>query len=278
MVLSESDAQLFYRLMWPLQFFVNQKLQLIPDCPTVAAYKDLPAEKKLAVRDALYKNSTLIDEFVKANPEGFNEEELRIIQSWRKCIVGEFYIERYLAKHAILIKDDTVYAVLGLYSPLEASAPREVLPVYVKTVLLPFKGRIIYDGLFQPYQVYFGPGIRSGLRETYLTAKQNQRIVESLEANRQPIIESKPRKPAKDWSKKIETLLKEAQELSAGTAAPAIHGPVFSLVKASLELAHSAMQNPDDVDQLWNEYRKAERALRKVWTTLNRASGFRMGE
>jgi hypothetical protein len=272
MVLSESDAQLFYRLMWPLQFFVNQKLQLLSNCPTLDAYKELPAEEKLQVRDALYKNPNLIDEFVKENPEGFNAEELRIIQSWHKCVVGEFYIERYLAKHAILIKDDSVYAVLGLYSSLESSAPREVLPVYVKTVLLPFKGCIIYDGLFQPYSVYFGPGIRSGLRETYLTAKQNHRIIESLEATQQLTIESKPRKPAKDWRKKIETLLREAQELSAGTAAPAVHGPTFSLVKASLELAHNAVQNPDDVDQLWNDSRKAERALRKVFTTLNRAS------
>jgi hypothetical protein len=278
MVLSEDDAKLFYRLMWPLQFFVNQKLQLIPNCPTLETYKDLPAEQKLKVRDALYKKPSLIDEFVKENPEGFTEEELRIIQSWHKCIVGEFYIERYLAKHAILIKDDTVYSVLGLFDPLESSVPRELLPVYVKTVLLPFKGRIIYDGLFQPYQVYFGPGIKSGLRETYLTAKQNHRIIESLEADRHPTIELKPRKPAKDWNSKIETLLREAQELSAGTAAPAIYGPVFSLVKASLELAHSAVQNPDAVDELWDHTRKADRALRKVFTTLNRASGFRLGE
>lgn len=95
--------------------FVNQKLKLILNCPTLETYKDLPAEQKLKVRDALYKNPSLIDEFVKANPEGFNAEELCTIQSWHKCMVGEFYIERYLVKHAILIRDDTVYAVLGFF-------------------------------------------------------------------------------------------------------------------------------------------------------------------
>lgn len=153
---------------------------------------------------------------------------------------------------------------------MESSIPREALPVYVKIVLLSFKGRIIYDGLFQPYQVYFGPGIRSGLRETYLTAKQNHRIIESLEADRQITIEIPPRKPAKDWSNKVEALLQGAQKLSAGTVAPAILGPVFSLVKASLELAHSAMQNLEDVDQLWNDAHKAERALRKFYYTESR--------
>jgi hypothetical protein len=272
MVLSKDDAKLFYRLMWPLQFFVNQRLQLIPDCSTLEAYQRLTAEQKLKVRDALYKNIQLVDEFVAENPAGFDAEELQIVKSWKRFVAGEFFIERYLAKYAILIKDQTVYAVLGLFDPLEFSAPRELLPVYVKTVLLPFKGRIIYDGLLQPHQIYFGSGIRSDLKETYLTAKQNQRIVESLEADLQETARNKPRKSPKDWGTKIDSLRLEAQELSAGAGAPVIQGPVFSLVKASLEMAHVSVQSPDDLEQLWEQARKTERALRKVLATLNRAS------
>lgn len=273
MVLSEDDAKLFYRLMWPLQFFVNQKLQLIPECSTLEAYQSLKAEQKLKVRDALYENIQLVDEFVAENPAGFAAEELQIVQSWRKFVAGEFFIERYLAKHAILVKEQTVYAVLGLFDPLEFNAPRELLPVYVKTVLLPFKGRIIYDGLLQPHQIYFGGGIRSDLKEVYLTAKQNQRIIENLEANPQEAVRNnKPRKSTKDWSTKIDSLRLEARELSAGASAPAIQGAVFSLVKASLEMAHVSVQSPDDLEQLREQARKAERALRKVLTILHRAS------
>ncbi len=274
MVLPENDAKLFYRLMWPLQFFVNQRLALIPNCPTAEAYQNLKAEQKLKVRDALYKNIQLVDEFVEENPAGFDAEELQIIQSWRKFVAGEFFIERYLAQYAILIKDQTVYAVLGLFDPLEFSVAREQLPVYIKTVLLPFKGRIIYDGLFQPHQIRFGSGITSNLREIYLTAKQNHRIVESLEADTQGTGRHKPRKPAKDWSTKVDALRLEARELSAGAGAPAIQGPVFSLVKASLEIAHVSVYDPDNIEQLWEHARKTERALRKVFTTLNRAAVF----
>jgi len=274
MVLSEDDAKLFYRLMWPLQFFVNQRLKLIPACSTLEEYQSLTAEQKLKVRDALYKNIQLVDEFVTENPAGFGAEELQIIKGWKRFVAGEFFIERYLAKHAILIKDQTVYAVLGLFDPLEFNAPRELLPVYVKTVLLPFKGRVIYDGLLQPHQIYFGGGVRSDLRETYLTAKQNQRIVESLEAGPQETARNNPRKPAKDWSTKIDALRASAQALSAGASALPIQGSVFSLVKASLEMAHVAVENPDDIKQLWEQARKTERALRKVLTILNRASVF----
>src|SRR5262245_58690675 len=119
MILSQNDAKLFYRLMWPLQFFVNQRLQLIPNCPTVETYQSLTSEQKLKVRDALYKNIQLIDEFVKENPVGFDVGELQIVESWQKFVAGEFFIERYLAKYAILIQRQTVYAVLGLFDPLE---------------------------------------------------------------------------------------------------------------------------------------------------------------
>ena len=272
MILSENDAKLFYRLMWPLQFFVNQRLELILNCPTLEAYQNLKAEQKLKVRDALYENIKLVDEFVKENPEGFNDEELQIIQSWRKFVAGEFFIERYLAKHAILIKGQTVYAVLGLFDPLEISIARQRLPTYIKTVLLPFRGRIIYDGLFQLHQIFFGSGLTSELKEKYLTAKQNNRIVESLDADTQNISRNRSQKPTKNRSAKVDALRADAQELSADAGAPAIQMPVFSLVKASLEMAHVSVHDPDDIEQLWEHARKTERALKKVFTTLNRAA------
>lgn len=271
MILSEDDAKLFFRLMWPLQVFVKDKLKLIPDCPTVEEYLKLSAEEKLKVRDALYKNIHLIDEFVAVNPEGFNDEELQILRGWKKFVAGEFFIERYLAKAAIFIKDKTVYAVLGLFDPLEHIIRREQLPAYVKTVLLPFKGRIIYDGLLQGHRIFFGGGITSDLKETYLVAKQNNRIVESLENDRQDTGKNKPEKPAKDWSAKVDALRADARSFNAGAGAPAIQGPAFNLVKASLELAHVSVHEPDNVKQLWEQARKTERALRKVVTTLHRA-------
>ena len=58
--------------------------------------------------------------------------------------------------------------------------PRSYLPVYIKTVLLPFKDKIIYDGLMQTYNIHFGGGIKRSLKETYMKAKQNGKIITSL--------------------------------------------------------------------------------------------------
>lgn len=270
MVLSENDARLFYRLMWPLQFFVNQRLQLLPNCPTEEAYQKLTAEQKLKVREALYKNIELIDEFMKENPAGLNAEELKIVQSWRRFVAGEFFIERYLAKHAIFIKDQTVYAVVGLFDPFDIIIGREQPPAYVKAVLLPFKGRIITDGLLQPRQILFGSGITSDLREIYLLAKQNHRIVESLEPAMKPAGKKRPQNLAKDWRAKVDALRVAAQELKVGAGTPAIEGAVFNLVKMSLEMAHVSVHDAEDLEQLWEHARKTERALRKIYATLNR--------
>jgi hypothetical protein len=56
MKLSMQEADLFFELMWALQFFVNQRLNILSSVETVTAYKELPTEEKLKVRDALYKN------------------------------------------------------------------------------------------------------------------------------------------------------------------------------------------------------------------------------
>jgi hypothetical protein len=54
------------------------------------------------------------------------------------------------------------------------------LPVHTKTVLLPFKDRIVYDGLLESYNLSFGPGIRRSLNDDYRQAKRNYGIITSL--------------------------------------------------------------------------------------------------
>jgi hypothetical protein len=79
--------------------------------------------------------------------------------------------------------------VLGLSTSIEELA-RRPLPVLVQTVLLPFEGQIIYDGLLQWYAVVFGPGIRARLNTEYRNAQEREGIITALEpadfpANRQ---------------------------------------------------------------------------------------------
>ncbi len=276
MKLSDQDADLFFELMFPLQFFVNQRLRIAPDADTFEKYVALPMEEKLLVRDALYENSNLIAEYVKENPNGRSDEELAIIAAWKNSVVGEFYIERLLKKHAIFVgPGDKVYGVLGLHQALQEMIHPSRLPLYAKTVLLPFKGKIVYDGLFQPYNVYFGRGISSGIKETYLAAKQQGSIIESLEPDAQPARTNQKVRVLKDWRPEVDALAAESQKLRSSAGQSPILGPAFTLAKAGLELSQIAAHDPKDLDALWKSLQKVERALYQVENTLHRAERYR---
>jgi hypothetical protein len=54
------------------------------------------------------------------------------------------------------------------------------VPFLVETVLLPFEGKTIYDGLIAPYPISFGAGIRRSLNDEYQAAKARFGIITSL--------------------------------------------------------------------------------------------------
>jgi len=184
MYLSQEDAALFYRLLFTLQFYVNQTLALHPAITTLAAYQALDQQSKVVVRDALYAQPALLEQFVAQNPAQLTPAELTIVAHWKYFVAGDFYIERYLPDASIWIACEppaTVYRVRGITHSLATMIDRLDLPRRVHSVLLPFKGQIIYDGLLSTYQGLFGGGVKSALRAEYIAAKQRGQIVAQLE-------------------------------------------------------------------------------------------------
>ncbi|MEA3337684.1 MAG: hypothetical protein U9R25_17440, partial [Chloroflexota bacterium] len=149
MKLSTQDADLFYGLMWSLLNYANLKLGIFPDIATGDEYNNLPPSQKLSVRDALYDNIELVDAYLEENPQELSQEEREIVRSWKKFVRGDFYIKRLLKKYAVFIGDENVYAVLALHDSFEDMLAFTRLPCYAKAVLLPFKNKIVYDGILQ---------------------------------------------------------------------------------------------------------------------------------
>ena len=182
MTLLPEDGKLFFELMWKLQFYVNQKRGFHKDISSMTEYANLPTEKKLKARAALWETPELIETYLQDNPDALAPDQLQIVQKWRGFIKGSFFILRHLKKGSIFIgKDDKVYAVHGIQDPLEEVIPSYALPQMVEGILLPFKGKITYDGLLSGYSIHFGGGIRSNLNRLYMVAKQKNRIIATLE-------------------------------------------------------------------------------------------------
>lgn len=138
-------------------------------------------QEKYKVRNALFENIHLIDEFIDENPDDLPMKELAHASKWKNFVKGEFYIERYLKNQAILIgEDNEVYGVIGLTDSIEELVPGYMLPQLVQTILLPFQGKIVHDGFLVPYQIYFGGNIKRELKDVYMNAKNKKKIISSL--------------------------------------------------------------------------------------------------
>lgn len=180
MTLSENDARLFYRLQFQLLNYVlkNKHEDIIIN--TMEEYYGLSQELKLEIRDTLWDNLQWIDKYITADPDKLLDEEKQIINQWKLRIKDKLLLERILKKHAVFIFGNLVYGVIGLYDEIDELIDKARLPLYVEVVLLPFKDKIIYDGLISEYSISFGKGIRDMFKETYNSAKNNNRIITFL--------------------------------------------------------------------------------------------------
>jgi len=266
MRISPEDADLFFKLMPALQTFGNQRLQVIKNLNDIEQYQKISNEQRVSLRNAFYKKPEIIDEFVQENPYGFSHNELEIVSLWKNFVAGDFFIQSVTKKYAIFIGNNKVYGVLALMEPFQAVLGGMPLPAYVKTVLLPFKGKIIYDGLIEGYNLFIGPGMSASFRNTYRAAKQQGKIIESLDPHWKPP-EPKPR-VLKDWKPLLDELIERASKLRASADDSAVISPAFSLVRASLEFARIAVEKPDDLDALDKPLRKVERAFDKTQETM----------
>ncbi len=183
MRLDPDDLRLFYKLYPSLLCFVNQR-QRITTTPftTPEHFGRLAIEERLKLRDALVANMDLIDAFVSENPFKLSGDELEDVRSWKDLVAGEFYVYRCLKTYTVFLttKEPVLaYGVLSLQDSFEDLIGHR-LPHLCKAVLLPFKERIVYDGMLAGYNITFGSGIRRRLKESYNDAKERQGIITSL--------------------------------------------------------------------------------------------------
>jgi len=174
MRLEQSDAELFYKLWFPLLNFVNSKYHVCPQIKSIDQRQGVDVQVAKAVADYLWTHSEVIDDYLTS--AGLPEEYAQIVAGWKRCKPDRYILERHLKKGSVFIasKDGTVYIVKGLISTWEEMLGE--CPVLLDAVLIPFRDSIISDGLVMPYRVRFGRGATDSFKEEYMKAKRNQTI------------------------------------------------------------------------------------------------------
>ena len=275
MNLSPKETELFYKLQRCMLAYTSRRLGTIPGCTNPEDVNLLHAEEKARVRNAFYEHPELLEEFLAENPEGLPRDELAIVASWRQRVAGDFYIVRYLKKYTVFlgVKPERLYGVLGLADPLEMMFAGHPLPVYVRGVLLPFRDRIVYDGLLSVYSIFFGPGIRSDLKETYNRLKSREGIVEQLAGAggepqmRTSVAQRKARKPAPDWGPVVDGIVAQAEKMRQADAPE--QSAALGLLRAAAQMAQATLRQPDDVDEHLRRLSSVQRALTRLKNTLD---------
>lgn len=194
MLLHPDEAELFFKLHCSLMCFVNERLEIVPGVRSPDEFRMLSADSRLRVRTGLLHSLDLLETFVGLNPFDFSLEERNIVSSWKYQVAGKFFVLRNLKRHTVFLADreaPVAYGVVALTDPFE-NLIGPYLPVWAETVLLPFKDKIIYDGLLGRYNIFFGGGVRLRLQESYKTAKERLGIVTTLPVQPRPVAERSP--------------------------------------------------------------------------------------
>ncbi|MCX7804417.1 MAG: hypothetical protein N3A38_04415 [Planctomycetota bacterium] len=275
MQLPKEDAEKVIQLMLRLLAFTNEKLNICPGARAKGPSAEFSLNERIRIRDAMWKDRKILNAFLSENPYGLDANDLDIVRKWReRAVVDEFYIYRYLKNHAIFIADEKVYGVLALVYPFETIFPEPVLPVLVGTVLLPFCGRIAWDGLAESYNVRFGSGVRSDLREIYLAAKENLRVITTLEgegAEGEDARRELEKRQEKTRQDKLNKLLSIEATLDTMQGESPMEKQAFRLLRECSGLAKAIVEHPFGGDELWTSGRKTWLALERFRKMLERS-------
>ncbi|MCB0650669.1 MAG: hypothetical protein KDC85_05285 [Saprospiraceae bacterium] len=166
MRLNEQEYNQYIRIHPKLIYFAGKKLALFPKNTTLEKFLGWSVEKKYPIREALYENLHLLDEFIHEFSKELSKEDIELIQQFKHFTKGTFVVVKLTSEHAIFMDDQFAYEVLALSDPFEMFWGNN-LPVMVEAVLLPFKDKIIYDGIISSYPILIGPGMKESIMHDF---------------------------------------------------------------------------------------------------------------
>jgi hypothetical protein len=146
-------------------------------------FKNIPPVEIISLYKMLLSHIELIDSFVDENSFSFTQEELEIIKSWKNFIKSNFLIMAYMRDYTVFMtvsREQKVYGVLGLYDKIRDVIP-PFIPQYVDTILLPFRGKIVYCGYIYSYNIRIDENLRRDIQEEYQKARKKFDVITSLD-------------------------------------------------------------------------------------------------
>ncbi len=180
MTLNDSEYKAFLITHIGLLYYVGQRKGIVPPSMSMKGFIADGLISKSSSRDLFHQTPSLLDDYLAENEGKLTDEQVEILSGFKEKIAGTFVIYKCYTNHAIFIETKTnkFYAVKALRDRFDDFF--DTFPTLVDAVILPFKGKIIYDGFFKAIGMGFGAGIRASMNDDYRKAKKKNRIIMRL--------------------------------------------------------------------------------------------------
>lgn len=179
MRLTEKEYNKYLSIHPRLIYYVGKKLNEIPKRVNYEEFMNYSVEEKYPIRNALYENIELVENYIKDNISDLSDFDKEIIRGFKYFKKGTFYVVKLSKKYAFFLSDKYVYGVYALNDPFQMFWGNN-LPVMIEAILLPFNGKIIYDGMIQTYPVHLGRGISSSIKNNYRLSEGKYGVITEL--------------------------------------------------------------------------------------------------
>ena len=184
MYLEKEKRDKLYELLFYLLDYTNNKYKINKRLINKLNNKtQIDPREIIEIRKRLWKDNSIIEEYIEKNPQKLQGEDLKIIESWKNRIEARFIMVKHLKKHTIMMTGKETYGIVGISNEISEIIPTYALPIFVETVLIPFEDVITYDTILLPYMISFGGGMKKFINEEYIEAKNSGKIIYSLEEN-----------------------------------------------------------------------------------------------
>ncbi|MFT4326152.1 MAG: hypothetical protein ACMXYK_01490 [Candidatus Woesearchaeota archaeon] len=162
--LSEKELRQFYKLKHSLYIFANKKINVLKHTNNWKDVEKNTSEEIMKIRNHIFlKEISIIDEYVQLNPNNLIEEELEILLNWKKAIIcKKAILFKHTNEHSLFLVKNNVYAITGLMDSFKEIFDNYT-PVLIDLIILPFKNKLVHEGLFMPYNISFGKSIRDSM-------------------------------------------------------------------------------------------------------------------
>jgi hypothetical protein len=194
--MTKDEHEKFYKLWLDLLIFVDKRCHVFPRSHVFVldGYDTKPIFHPL--RNKLWERPFLFNEYLRWKKDKISEDDKTLLKDWQKRHVkGRFLIVRHTKDYSVLLRsnaesdkdkdkdkdgDMRLYAVTGLQNSIEELAPASRLPMYVSTVIMPYKDRIIYDGMLDVFPIKIERSLASAFIDTSNSLLKSDGIIARL--------------------------------------------------------------------------------------------------